>query len=67
MNIWEYPIVKASDLIIGSILGNGEVVESIATGGNRYGDLIHFTFRSGKAGHCGKDNRLHVQSVYGRD
>lgn len=63
MNIFDYPTVKASDLTVGSILATGEVVEFVATGGKRYGDTIYFTFRSGKTGHCGKDNRIHVQSV----
>lgn len=63
MNIFDYPAVKASDLTVGSILATGEVVESVATGGVRYGSTVYFTFRSGRTGRCGKDNRIHVQSV----
>lgn len=63
MNITDYPTAKVSELKPGSILASGHVVESVATGGFRFGPQVQVTFTDGLVSRAGRDNLVHVKSL----
>lgn len=56
-------LARVSDLTPGSVLASGHVVESVATGGRRYGSSVQVSFTNGSKGNAGRDNRIWVRSI----
>lgn len=56
-------IARVSDLLPGSVLASGHVVESVATGGLMYGPEVLITFTDGLQGRGGNANRIWVRSL----
>lgn len=56
-------LITIDELTPGSVLGSGHRVESIRTGGIRYGNSVRVTFTDGSTGTVGKRNRVWVRSI----
>lgn len=63
MDTTNLTLVTVDELMPGSVMGSGHRVESIETGGVRWGNSVHVTFNDGSTGTVGKRNRVWVKSL----
>lgn len=63
MDTTNLTLVTVDDLRPGSVMGSGHRVETIESGGVRWGTSIHVIFTDGSTGTVGKDNRVWVKSL----
>lgn len=63
MDTTNLTLVTVDELMPGSVMGSGHRIESVETGGHRWGDSVHVTFTDGSMGTVGKNNRVWVESL----